>query len=204
MQPRTDGLPFEGEPVVDPDLCVSCGICAGACPTSTPFRRMSELIPGIDLPDRSMAAIRADVDAEAARITGGGRIMVFGCINAGVAARQRSESVGVVPVNCTGQLPPAFIDYVLSRNLADGVVIAGCSENSCYNRFGSTWTAERLAGRRDPYLRMRVPRERVKTLWVGRLGAVALSRSLADFAAELRKVGPVLRRHVPHRERTDA
>ncbi len=69
MQLRSDGRPFEGEAVVDPDLCVSCGICAGACPTSPPFRRLSELIPGIDLPDRTIAAIRSDTETEGARLS---------------------------------------------------------------------------------------------------------------------------------------
>lgn len=190
IEMRSDGKAFEGEAVVDPDLCVACGICAGACPTSTPFRRMSELIPGIDLPDRSIASIRADVEAEGTRISGPGRIMVFGCINAGVASATRSSQVGVVSLNCTGQLPPSFIDYVISRHLADGVVIAGCRENGCYNRFGARWTAARLAGERDPYLRTRVPRNRVVTVWAGRLGGGALERELAALAQRLVKLGP--------------
>lgn len=190
MQMRSDGLPFEGEAVVDPDLCVSCGICAGACPTATPFRRMSDLVPGIDLPDRSVAAIRTDAEAEGARITGPSRIMVFGCMNAGIAAATRAAGIGVVSLNCTGQLPPSFIDYVISRNLADGVLIAGCGENSCHNRFGARWTTERLAGGRDPYLRSRVPRERVVTVWAGRLGAAALAQEIAAFATRLELLGP--------------
>jgi quinol-cytochrome oxidoreductase complex cytochrome b subunit/coenzyme F420-reducing hydrogenase delta subunit len=190
MQMRSDGRPFEGEAVVDPDLCVACGICAGSCPTSTPFRRMSELIPGIDLPGRSIAEIRADVDAEGARIAGSGRIMIFGCINAGVAVACRAAGVGVVSLNCTGQLPPSFIDYVISRNLADGVLIAGCSENGCYNRFGTRWTAARLAGERDPYLRARVPRARIVAVWAGRLGGAMLHRELAALATRLELLGP--------------
>lgn len=195
MQLRSDGKPFEGEAVVDPSLCVSCGICAGSCPTSTPFRRMSELVPGIDLPDRPIAAVRADTDVEARRIAGEGRIMVFGCINAATAESLRSSGIGVVSVNCTGQLPPAFIDYVISRNLADGVVVSGCSENACYNRLGSTWTAHRISGIRDPHLRSRVPRSRVKAVWAGRLGQSLLKDELAAFAAELRSLGPYVPRH---------
>jgi quinol-cytochrome oxidoreductase complex cytochrome b subunit/coenzyme F420-reducing hydrogenase delta subunit len=191
MQVRSDGKPFEAEAVVDPSLCVSCGICAGACPTSTPFRRMSELIPGIDLPDRSMAAIRADVDREGLRIKGMSRIMIFGCVNAAIAEQFRSESIGVVPLNCTGQLAPAFIDYVLSKNLADGVVIAGCSENACYNRFGNKWTDLRIAGTRDPHLRKRVPRQRLKTVWAGRLGKKQLERELATLAQALNTLEPI-------------
>jgi ferredoxin/coenzyme F420-reducing hydrogenase delta subunit len=190
MQMRSDGRPFEGEAVVDPDLCVACGICAGACPTSTPFRRMSDLVPGIDLPDRSIAAIRADVEAEGGRLAGPARIMVFGCINAGIALACRSTGVGVVSVNCTGQLPPSFIDYVISRNLADGVIVAGCTENGCYNRFGSKWTMQRLAGERDPYLRGRVPRQRIVSVWAGRLGGAMLRREIAALATRLELLGP--------------
>ncbi len=209
MQARSDGRPFEGEAVVDPDLCVACGICAGSCPTSTPFRRLSDLVPGIDLPDRSIAAIRADADAEGARIAGPARIMVFGCINAGVAAACRAADVGVVSLNCTGQLPPSFIDYVISRKLADGVLIAGCRENGCHNRFGARWTADRLAGERDPYLRARVPRARVVTLWAGRLGGAGLRREIAALATRLALLGPFkpkspFGRAVAQGERADA
>jgi ferredoxin/coenzyme F420-reducing hydrogenase delta subunit len=191
MQVRSDGKPFAGEAVVDPDLCVACGICAGACPTATPFRRMSALVPGIDVPGRTVAAIRADTNAEAERLLGNSRIMIYGCANAGIAQAFRSERIGVVPLNCTGQLPPSFIDYVLSRHLADGVVIAGCAENSCYNRFGTKWTTERLASRRDPHLRHRVPRQRLKVVWAGRLGGHALRSTLDGFAAELERLGPM-------------
>jgi len=207
MQVRSDGKPFEGEAVVDPSLCVACGICAGSCPTSTPFRRMSELIPGIDLPDRTIAAIRADVESEAERLTGETRIMVFNCINSDVAARYRSDRVGVVAVNCTGHLPPAFIDYVLSRRLADGVVLAGCHENACYNRKGADWTAQRLAGERDPYLRARVPRDRVKLALVGR-SAKSLGATLVEFAEALKSAAPVAKPKAitpnPEREAHDA
>ncbi len=190
MQMRIDGKAFEGEAAVNPSLCVSCGICAGSCPTSTPFRRMSDLVPGIDLPDRSIAAIRKDVDAESARLDGPARIMVFGCTNAGVAAACRSASVGVVSLNCTGQLPPSFIDYVISRNLADGVVLAGCGDNSCHNRFGPRWTKDRLAAVRDPHLRGRVPRERFVVVWAGRLGGAALRREITKFGERLAPLGP--------------
>lgn len=190
MQMRSDGRAFEGEAVVNPDLCVACGICAGSCPTSTPFRRLSDLVPGIDLPDRSIATIRADTDAEGARIAGSTRIMVFGCINAGVAVACRSTNVGVVSLNCTGQLPPSFIDYVISHKLADGVVIAGCSEGSCHNRLGNKWTTDRLAGARDPHLRARVPRERVAAVWAGRLGGAMLRHEIATLAARLAPLGP--------------
>jgi coenzyme F420-reducing hydrogenase delta subunit len=186
--------------VVDPSLCVACGICAGACPTSTPFRRVSELIPGIDVPGRTIASIRAAADAEAAKLSGANRIMLFGCMNAGVAEQCRSGHVGVVTLNCTGQLPPSFIDYVLSRRLADGVIIAGCAENSCYNRKGTEWTMARLQGLRDPHLRDRVPRERFRAVWAGRLGLAGLRQEVESLASLVASMGPYApRRHAESR-----
>lgn len=193
MQVRSDGKPFEGEAAVDPSLCVSCGICAGSCPTSTPFRRMSELIPGIDLPDRSIAAIRDDVEAESARLQGSQRVIVFGCVNAAAVDALRSAHVGVVRINCSGHLPPAFIDYVLSRHLADGVVISGCRENACHNRFGGAWTRERLAGVRDPRLRGRVPKERLTVVWAGRRGIRQVRSAVDALAARLKTAKPLTR-----------
>jgi ferredoxin/coenzyme F420-reducing hydrogenase delta subunit len=185
MRPRSDGLPFEHEAVVDPSICVSCGICTGACPTSTPFRRASELVPGIDLPDRPLAELRAALEAATANLEGPTRILVFGCDHGGDLAALRSESRATLSLPCIGALPPSFIDYALSRRFADGVFITGCRNEACYHRFGIRWTEERIAQTRDPYLRARVPRERLHVFWGGLANRHQLMRELDDFAARL-------------------
>ena len=185
MVGRTDGRPFERQAMVNPALCVGCGLCAGACPTSMPFRTASELVPGIDLPDHSIKALRDSVHAAGAELRGGSRIMVFGCEHGTALKSLASSSVGTVSLRCIGQLPPSFIDYVLSKGLADGVVLAGCSENSGHARLGIKWTDARLARVRDPQLRARVPAERLKTLWAGRNGRAKLDVLLREFASEL-------------------
>ena len=185
MMPRTDGRAFEREAVVNPSLCVSCGICAGACPTSMPFRRASELVPGIDLPSLSMAALRDRVHGTAESLTRGPRVMAFGCDHGVEVERACGPQVAAVSLACIGQLPPAFIDYVLSRDLADGVLLTGCADGFCYNRFGIAWTEARLAGARDPHLRARVPRERLMTRWLGRHQSAELEHALHDFASRL-------------------
>jgi coenzyme F420-reducing hydrogenase delta subunit len=84
--------------------------------------------------------------------------------------------------------PPSLIDYVLSKDLADGVVIAGCAESACYHRLGVAWTKARVAGQRDPYLR--VPRERVRMIWTSTLESRRFEAELAAFAAEVAQLGP--------------
>ena len=148
--------------------------------------------PGIDMPAQTISMIDEQLKAQALALKGKNRIMVFGCGDGPNLNKVVSSSVGVVKLACIGQLPPSFIDYVLSRDFADGVVLTGCRENSCTARFGVNWTEDRLAGRRDPHLRRRVPRERIKTLWAGALGTKQLADLLKQFSAELERLPAIM------------
>ena len=167
MAPRSDGAKFDLEAVVNPSLCVSCGICVGACPSSTPFRRRGDIVTGIDLPDFSLADLRSATNAAAEGLRGDRRILVFGCTHGPRLPHAGEDSRAFVALPCIGMLPPPFIDYVLSRGLADGVMLSGCASDGCYNRFGIAWTDARTDRERDPQLRRRVPRERIDRFWAG-------------------------------------
>ena len=161
LRPRSDGLPYGTEAVVDPGLCVSCGICVGACPTATPFRRRSELIPGIELPDFPMTKLREDVIHVMAGTGGPARVLVIACTSGNRAASVQADGIGMVSMPCVGMLPPSFIDFALSRRHADGVMLSSCADNDCFYRLGLRWTRMRIGAERDPALRGRVPRNRI-------------------------------------------
>jgi ferredoxin len=148
LVPRTDGAPFPQQVAVDPSRCVACGICMGACPSSTPFRRSEELVTGIDLPDFPLTALREQVIAAAAGLQGPGRVLTLACAHGAAGAAE-----GVVRLPCVAMAPPSLIDFILSRGHADGVCIAGCAEARCQHRSGVEWTKQRFAHQRDPYLR---------------------------------------------------
>lgn len=190
MVNRTDGRPFPAQPQVNPSLCVSCGICMGACPSSTPFRRTADLRTGIDLPDYSLRELRERVVETTGGLAGPGRVIVLACETGGGG----SHIEGVVTMPCVAMMPPSLIDYVLSEGLADGVLVAGCAESACYNRLGATWTKQRFGGQRDPYLRARVPRERLRTVWASALEVRRFASELAAFRAHLAGLPPVGRR----------
>jgi ferredoxin len=181
LTPRTDGLPFSRQATVDPELCVSCGICVGACPTSIAFRRTPEIRTGIDLAHFRLQELREQVLRAARRPQSSPRTMVFVCEH-GVDSSTAPEAIAMP---CIGMLPPSFIDFVLSRDAADGVVLAGCRDGVCYNRRGQDWMEQRIAGERDPYLRARVPRERVLHLRLGRGDEKRLNGAVAAFAGRL-------------------
>jgi len=185
MMKRTDGLAFEQEARVDPDLCMSCGICVGACPTATPFRRVGDLSAGIELPDRSVAHLRDEVVAASAAISGDARVIVFGCHHDADSTGLVDTGTAVIRLPCVGMLPPSFVDFVLSRRHADGVLLSGCSGHDCFERLGDQWTEQRIANERDPNLRARVSRDRVAVAWNNPIRQDALREALAQFRAHL-------------------
>jgi ferredoxin/coenzyme F420-reducing hydrogenase delta subunit len=185
LVPRTDGQPFPYQAEVSADLCVACGICMGSCPSSTPFRRQHELKTGIDLPGQPLHAVRDSVAAAAAELAGDGRTLVLACAHSAGGG----DVGGVVTFPCVAMIPPSLVDYILSKDLADGVVVAGCAESTAYNRLGIAWTQQRFAGARDPYLRKRVPRERLLTIWASPFEFARYETERAAFAARLQGLG---------------
>jgi len=203
LQPRTDETAFSEEAVVSNNLCTSCGICAGACPTSTPFRRTSELVPGIDLPDQSMRELRERTITTTAKLSGPARVIVYGCEHGPDLGPLENDSTGVITLPCSGNLPPTFIDFVISRRHAEGVFLTGCAEGDCHHRLGQQWQVLRVAGKRDPYLRQRIPRERVGIYWAGITGSKHLQQELSAFHEQL-KVLPPLKQRTPRRPVAEA
>lgn len=178
LVPRTDGAPFPHQAQVSPDRCVACGICVGACPSSSPFRRTETLVTGIDLPDLPLRLLREQVIEAAERLQAPGRVLTIACEHG--AAR---SGPGTVVLPCVAMTPPSLIDFIISRGHADGVVIAGCAERGGQHRLGIKWTKLRFAGARDPYLRARVPRERIATIWAGPTEEARLKQESDAFQA---------------------
>ena len=170
---------------VDSDLCASCGICVGACPSSTPFRSAAELVTGIDMPDSPISALRQ-------RLTHGlaalgqvpDKIVVFGCQHGADVNKLAGPDVLPLDLVCAAQMPPSFVEYAL-RDGAAGVVVSGCTEGSCIYRLGQRWTAERLQGSREPYLRASVPREQLALAWADAGDEASVTRALQGLRQRL-------------------
>jgi coenzyme F420-reducing hydrogenase delta subunit/ferredoxin len=191
--------------VVDADRCAACGICAGACPSSTPFRSGERLASGIDLPwltvdalrgrlDGAMAAARRNVEASASAsgAPGGPLLIVFGCEHAAgpaqAGAQQDDAGIALARLDlpCAGMVPPSFVEYALRRG-ADGVIVASCPAFDCVYRFGEEWIAQRLRGAREPRLRAGVDSARVRLIGVAREEPERLAAATLAFSETLRR-----------------
>jgi len=189
MRPRQD-KPRQLRAVVLAGLCASCGICTGACPSSTPFRRGETLVTGIDMPQQPVDSLRETLERWLASAAPGPRVAAFSCSRAARSPAQ--DGLLVSGLICIGMLPPSFIEYAL-RNGADGVLLVGCREGDCAYRLGERWTIERLAGAREPHLRPVVSAERLRFVRTGRGDEAVLGRELVEFRAQLAERPPPAR-----------
>lgn len=189
LQPRTDGKPNAMQAVVLTELCAGCGICAGACPSSTPFRSADELVTGIDLPQRSIQAVRAELEQALVRLRGSCKVVIFGCDSGAAVAALAAPDTAAISLICAGMLPPSFVEYAV-RGGADGVLVTGCRQGDCLYRLGNRWVEARMRGEREPHLRSNVPQERVRIAWAGPQDEQRLSRELDAFRQSLRGLEP--------------
>jgi ferredoxin len=175
MLERTDGR-AKLVARVDPDLCVSCGICAGSC---APMVVGPPTRTGRD----QLAAVKRFI---AQQRPGPAEVVVVGCTNGagGVTALERIDGAHVLPIRCVGSLHTSVVEYLI-RGGAGGVMIASCPEHDCRNREGSKWLEARLFAGREAELQERVDRRRVRWIQAGEAERGVVLRELRSFRRSL-------------------
>jgi ferredoxin len=176
MRPRSDGRETEVA-VVDPALCVSCGICAGSC---APM--------GIGPPGRTgrdqLATIRTLLSE---RKPGPRDVVVIGCTRGGGGAGRERTFAGapVHPVHCAGNLHTSVIEMIV-RSGAGGVIVLSCHPRDCWNREGAKWLEERMYHDREAELQPRVDRRRVRLVHASEAETALAEAAVARFGEEVR------------------
>ncbi|MBI5461199.1 MAG: hydrogenase iron-sulfur subunit [Gammaproteobacteria bacterium] len=188
LRPRSDTSRHPTIAVVDPELCTACGICAGSCPSSTPFRSLEQLVSGIDMPAFPIRDIRSQSRIALDALQAPVKVLVYGCDHGIDVHAYNAAGVAAISLPCTGNLPPAFIEYALRREGADGVFVTGCQCGDCFFRQGNQWTDERVAGVREPHLRGNVDAQRVHIVWGAASDGAQVRRELDAFIERLRRM----------------
>jgi ferredoxin len=157
---------------VDPELCVSCGICAGSC---APM--------GVGPPGRTGRDQLADARRFASEL-GAGRTVVVSCDRGARGWRKRLEAEGaaVHEVDCAGNLHTSVIE-LLVRGGAAGVLVIACPPRDCWNREGPRWLSERVYHDREAELQPRVDRRRVRVASANASESTEAVALLRDFMA---------------------
>jgi quinol-cytochrome oxidoreductase complex cytochrome b subunit/coenzyme F420-reducing hydrogenase delta subunit len=181
MKPH-DFLEGHQQSVVVEDM--GCGICAGACPTATPFKSVNNAFSGINLTDESNAAILVRTRDQVRLLPAGQKILVAGCAHGPDIAKLESPSVTTLSLECTGQLPPSYLDFLCRKDGLDGVLLTGCASGNCFHRSGDELQNARLAHEREPHLRFKDVKAKVTTLWVGPDGLGTIKQKLKEIQSE--------------------
>lgn len=179
MRPRTDGRETLVAHV-NPDLCVSCGVCAGSC---APMGVGPPLRTGRD----QVASIRQLVATFPAPPNAA--IVAVMCQNVPESHTLAIVNEGAVlhTVTCTGNLHTSVVELALRAGAA-GVLIYSCPPRDCRAREGPKWLEQRLYHDREAELQERVDRRRVRTAMAA---AGAVAETLAAYHAFERDVGAI-------------
>lgn len=175
MFPRSDGR-AEVVARVDPDRCVSCGICAGSC---APMGVGPAGRTGRDQLERVRGFL-----ADPARRPG--EIIAIACDGGAGAHRGALEREGAVvyPVDCLGNLHSSVVE-LLVRGGAGGVLMLPCPARDCHHREGPKWLDQRIYHGREAELQARVDRRRIAIRAVGAGDAPGALAAVADFRQAL-------------------
>lgn len=115
-------------------------------------------------------------------------MMVFGCRDDRQTEILRKAGGNVVTVRCMAHLQPSYLDFVLSRNHADGVMLLGCENGNCKYRLGADWTEARITRQRDPRLRKRTDTSKIAMGWLAPWANIpSPAKRLEAFREALRK-----------------
>ncbi len=177
MLARTDGR-AEFVARVNPDYCVSCGICTASC---------APMGVGPDGRDgrQQLVQIREFIAAPG-RAPGEVVVVACGQTALGIEPAVRAAGAAWLPIDCVGNLHTSSVEFLV-RSGAGGVLILSCPDRDCWNREGPRWLEERLYHGREAELKERVDRRRiaVERITAGDVGETlaALTRFRASLAA---------------------
>ncbi|MSU34265.1 MAG: hydrogenase iron-sulfur subunit [Pedosphaera sp.] len=148
MAPREDGRKFTVQSAVNPDLCVSCGICTGSCDSQ------AINMPGLNSREVEKR-LHVWIDSQKSRSL---KPFVAFCCAESSSAVLRADADGssaelpgyvVQTIPCVGWVSAVILERTLQRG-AGGVLVVGCGEGDPVAHEGMKWFEQRMRGRREP------------------------------------------------------
>lgn len=178
MIPRVGEGPSPIVAIVDPDLCVSCGICAGSC---APMRVGPPGRRGRD----QLVEVKAFIESHPADAD---EVVLVACSRGAgnLSGMEKFSGAPVYPVDCAGSVHTSVLEYLVRAGYA-GVMVAACPPRDCWNREGAIWLEQRMFHDREAELQSRVDRSRIHLISAGHGERHLIDVALDEFSQALRE-----------------
>jgi len=169
-----------------PAACVGCGVCTGACPSE------ALEIPGFS-PTQILAEVRSIKEKLEFPL-----IIGFFCNwcaysaadLAGTSKIEYPTNIRVIRLNCTGSLSPKYVIEAFQHG-ADGVLIAGCHEQTCHYTTGFTHAAQRYEVISEFMEQANINKKRLRIESVSAAESQKIKSVIEDYSKELEELGPL-------------
>lgn len=152
MIPRTDGGRPKLQAEIDPNLCVSCGVCIGSCPENAISFGEISIEP---LWQSTLETVSKNKNKK----------VIFTCErHALMNMNALKEDELIIPLTCIAMANPSLAAKALEAGASE-VQFIGCPPEDCANREGNVWMQERINGERLPKLKPEF-KPSVHTAWM--------------------------------------
>ncbi|ADY73032.1 methyl-viologen-reducing hydrogenase delta subunit [Desulfurobacterium thermolithotrophum DSM 11699] len=171
---------------IDPNLCRGCGLCYAACPSKAiNFSNLEDeqILKMVEVAFKHLPKDKP-------------RILAFLCYWCaygaadlmGVNGEKLPENFRSIRVRCSASLSLEVINEILSRNLADGIIVAGCPEHNCHHVWGNYMQERRIEMLNESLRLLGVNNKLVKWEYIGVPNWKKLANSIRKMNEVLTKL----------------